>query len=161
MGLEPTRALAQRILSPSPMPIRTYLHITIFLRREGMVPQPWFSYLRFLRLLIWFIFLPTYAEKFLSLFDKLGSRCTRSAISLHAGSYASTRNPPLFEPISQVSLPYFNNKGIGGVGFEPTHSLRSGLQPDAALQLDRPPLFLDDYFCFKGRVPPSKEHLIY
>ena len=31
-------------------------------------------------------------------------------------------------------------KGIGGVGFEPTHPLGPDLQSGAALQLDRPPL---------------------
>lgn len=30
---------------------------------------------------------------------------------------------------------------VGGVGFEPTHPEETGLQPAAALQLYRPPIF--------------------
>ena len=36
-----------------------------------------------------------------------------------------------------LNVPYL----VGGVGFEPTHPEETGLQPAAALQLYRPPIF--------------------
>lgn len=90
---------------------------------------------------MWFIFLPTYADIFLSFHD------SNSGEETHAPQ--SPKTPVrLVNWITILFRLYYKQdtftsstvKGIGGVGFEPTHPVGLDLQSSAALQLDRPPL---------------------